>query len=428
MVMLDILFRLRPELQFDLRVIHVNHGIRGREAELDQKLVDEVCAQSQLPFFSEKLSGFGLDSSEEILREARYAVFETYLKKIPGGKIATAHHLNDRLETFLMRLAKGSGVKGLRSIPVRRGPFIRPLLFLSREEIRDYAEQHHISYRVDSTNKDRKKLRNHIREALTPALLDVFGRDFYRGFARSLQDLEEVYAVYEQANRKLFNETVEKTGNRLKFSLAHYKGLSARQQRHLLEYCISTFYPLNFGIAETYYKEFDKFTRKAQTGAVFHFDNNVRAFKERAYIVFYQSERADFKPLQLAGPDSAAENHIFRIRIKRLSDRPDVLKNKNRFVEIICGDRLSFPLQVRGWQEGDWFYPLGMNRKQKLSDFYVNQKIERMDKKRLPLLLNKGEIVWVAGLRLDHRYRVKKECKTLYQVEVKFKPAYSYRP
>jgi len=423
MVMLDILLRLRSELPFDLRVIHINHGIRGSESDLDQTLVEEICTQNQLPFFSEKLRGFSGNSSEESLREARYAVFEAYLERIAGGKIATAHHLDDRMETFFMRLARGSGVKGLRSIPVRRGPYIRPLLFLRREEIHGYAERHHIPYRVDSTNKDRTKLRNNIRETLTPVLLDVFGKDFYRGFTKSLQDLDEIYAIYEDENRKLFSEMIEKEENRLKFRPAQYKSLPTRQRRHLLEYCISYFYPLNFGFAETYFKEFDKFTEKAQTGAVFHFDYNIRVFKERDHIVFHQDETAQFKPLQLSAPDSVTENRVFKFSIKRLAGRPTTLKKENPFIEIICGDRLFFPLQIRGWQEGDWFYPLGMNKKQKLSDFFINQKIERLDKKHIPLLVNRDEIVWVAGLRLDHRYRVQKECKTLYEVEVIFKQA-----
>ncbi len=421
MVMLDILFQLQPELNFTLQVLHVHHGIRGQEADMDRQLVKQVCEQKQIPFFSEQLNGFDLSSSEEPLRQARYAVFESFLKDIINGKMATAHHLDDRLETFFMRLAKGSGVKGLRSIPVRRGPYIRPLLFLTGDEIQQYAGEHRIAYRTDSTNEDLNKLRNKIRKTLTPVLLDVFGRDFYRGFTKSLHDLEDVCEIYKDVNNKLFSEIVKKSDEALVFNLARYGSLSSTQRRHLLEYCISYFYPLNFGIAETYFKEFDKFTEKAQTGAVFHFEHSVKALKERGSIVFYQAETPLFASLQLSGPNSEAENQFFKITIRQIDRYPAILKNSNANEEIICGERLKFPLLIRGWQAGDYFYPLGLNKKQKLSDFFINQKISLLKKKQVPLIVNKGEIIWVAGYRIDHRYRLREDCRIFFRLTIKFK-------
>ncbi|HID38827.1 MAG TPA: tRNA lysidine(34) synthetase TilS [Calditrichaeota bacterium] len=421
MVMLDILHRLQAQLQFKLHVLHVHHGIRGKEADLDQQFVEETCRQKQIPFNSELLSGFNRSSSEEALREARYALFDTYLKRIPNSKMATAHHLDDRLETFLMRLAKGSGVKGLRSIPRRRGSFIRPLLFLTADEIRCYADEYAIAYRTDSSNKDLSKMRNKIREKLTPALLNVFGPDFYKGFAESLHDMEDVYALYEEAALQRFAEIVEQAEDRIRVNRKQYKQLSDRQRRHLLEYCISYFYPLNFGIAKRYFSQFDLFVEKAQTGAVFHFDRGVKTLKERDIVVFFQSEPPGFKPLLLSGPNSEAENRFFKMTIDRIAEQAVSLKNGESNVEVICGDQLEFPLLIRGWKYGDYFFPLGLKRKQKLSDFFVNQKISVLQKKQIPLLINKGEIVWVAGYRLDNRYRVRDDCCDLYKLKVKFK-------
>lgn len=421
MVMLDVLLQLRKKLNFDVQVLHVHHGIRGKESDEDERFVQDFCVRKNIPFFSRRLTGFDRNSSEDALRRARYEVFESFLSDSVNGKLATAHHLDDRLETFLMRLAKGSGIKGLRSIPVRRGPYIRPLLFLTREEIARYAAERQIAWRDDSSNLDEDKLRNKIRLRLTPVLQDVFGREFYAGFAKSLKELDEWYRMYESDNRILFAEMNQPTEEGLSLSIDKYRRLPALRRRRMLEYCISSFYPLNFTIPTGYFAEFDSFVAQARTGALFHFKQQVSALKERDEIVFIKGRPESFPSLFIPEDLSVAENRSFKIRITRLDKAPADFKNPKADTEIICGDRIRFPLEVRGWREGDWFFPLGMNKKQKLSDFFINRKIDLHKKKSLPLLVNKDEIVWVAGYRIDNRYRVTPDCKTIYKLEIKYK-------
>jgi len=416
MVMLFCLNFLKEQLNFDLSVIHINHGVRMGDSDEDEKLVQDWCKENALEFYSKKLNGYNLNSSEDMLRKARYEAFDQILLKYPGVKIATAHTLDDQLETFFMRLAKGSKIKGLCGIPVYRDAFIRPVLSLTKWQLYQFAQENNIPFREDYTNQDTKKLRNRIRHQLVPKLIEIFGENFYEGFRQSQQDMVDVYAVFAGLMQNLFNEYTIENEHDLEFELQSYQALSAPQRRQFLNGCISKFYPLNFQIRSTYFEQFENFIKNASTGKQFQFDNGLICVKNRSSVFFTDQLNKLTPPLELY-PGQVVCIGRNKISLKTVED-DDRTINNSKNCELICGDKLKMPLTVRFWQAGDFFYPLGMKRKQKVSDFFINQKIDRLEKRKIPLVLNQSDIVWIAGLRLDDRYRITKECKIVYKMKM----------
>ena len=416
MVMLFCLKALRQELNFELSVIHINHGVRPGDSDGDEKLVKECCKLYGLENHSLKLQGYDLNSSEKILRDARYEAFNKILLQYPGAKIATAHTLDDQLETFLMRLAKGSKIKGLCGIPVKRDAFIRPMLQNTKQEMYQFAGDNDITFREDYTNKDIKKLRNQIRHKLVPVIINLFGKNFYEGLQQSQQDLNDVYSVFAKVMQNTFDNYVVEKDKGLEINLEDYQRLSLPERRQLLNGCISKFYPLNFQIRSTYFEQFEDFIKNASTGKQFQFENNLICVKNRASIFFTDKQEQSSNQLELY-PGQVVCIGRNKISLKTVEDDERMI-NDNKNCELICGDNLKLPLTVRFWQQGDFFYPLGMQKKQKVSDFFVNVKINRMDKKNIPLVVNQSDILWIGGLRLDDRYKITKECKKIYKLEI----------
>lgn len=199
-VLLHLLLAQRPSLGVEVMACHLNHLLRGEQAQGDERFAASLCEEAGIPFFCRREDVFSLAqqmgcSLEEAGRRARYAFFEQ-LSKEHGAKIATAHHLGDAAETFLLNLCRGTGLRGLCSIPPARGSVIRPLIEVSPQEIEHYAVQHQLSWRHDATNDDLSFSRNRIRHSVMPQLTD-FAPHFYRSFLRTQRTLREEEAYLE---------------------------------------------------------------------------------------------------------------------------------------------------------------------------------------------------------------------------------------
>ncbi len=415
MALLHAFLQIKDEFDLEIRAIHVNHGVRGSEAERDEQFVRQQCEEQHVPLIVNKLSLKG-KSDEQSLRDARYAEFEKIVQSYPKTKIATGHTLNDNFETLLMRLAKGSSLKGLTGIPRQRGPYIRPFLSLTRTEISRFVQQNQIPFVEDSSNQDLKYLRNKVRHKLIPHFEEVFGKTVWSGLANTVEHLIAFHQLFEQESKNHYQHLVKKEGQSLTIEIDSFKDLHPLYRKQILSYCISAYYPLNYSITDQQLDDIQKFVEQAQTGARFSIKNDLILLKEREYLRFVREPDA-LKTVLRLNPNETVEFDDWQISVK-LVERDQIEFTQNPDVEFICGDRLVFPLLVRYWQEGDRFYPLGLGKSQKLKEFFVNQKIEWLQKKQIPILLNGNEIVWVCGLRLDQRYRITKTCKTVFKLEL----------
>lgn len=414
--LLYLLQSLKTKFKFTLSAVHVNHGLRGQESDADERFVKTICDSLGMDCSFHGLSGFTKDSGENSLRIARYDKFEKEAIKFKNGKIATAHHLDDQLETYLMRMFKGSGPKGLLGIPEKRGKYIRPLLGCSRREIDQYCKEENLLFRDDSSNAETNKLRNKIRSHLTPVLDGLFGDDYLLLFSKSHNALKGFYKEYFDSNIIHFEKLVIKDKDQLVITKSDWLAFSKYQKHHFLEYCFSYIYDLPFMIQSGQLNEFTRFVDSAKTGSQFQFSENQKVLKDRLQLVFFIPQQNQDKCWELNVGQNVNCGHCF-ISLKRVEEKKIQLSD-NPNIEFISGDNLNFPLIVRFWRKGDFFYPLGNTGKQKLSDFFVNQKIDVLEKSKIPLLLTGNEIIWVGGKRISELYKVTNESKTVYKIEI----------
>ena len=237
--LLDSLLELNKNmLPINIKAIHVNHGIRGAEAARDEHFVRSFCADRKVELEVVHLQGLHIRKDEATLREARYQAFETLLSKHPRAKLATAHTLDDNVETLIMRLAKGSSLKGLRGIPVKRGAYIRPFLFLTRAEIQQYVQSRKLSFVQDSSNASLNYLRNRIRHQLLPVFKEIFGEQFYAGMGKSLQEINAFYNLFEKEFARLAEETLVRHPDKIEIDLQKYKYLDILYLKYLEQYIL----------------------------------------------------------------------------------------------------------------------------------------------------------------------------------------------
>ncbi len=412
--MLHLLQRLTQKISFELRAVHLNHGQREKESDEDADFVRDYCAEQSLPFYSEKITGLPPGASEDALRQARYAWFDSVIKEHSHAKVATAHHLDDQVETVLMRMAKGATLKGLRGIPLKRPGYIRPLYGFTRAEISAYATEQQIPFREDASNADTTFLRNHIRQEILPAIRSVFGPSFFKGFEKSLRELDGAWETLSKLLPQRFETMCQRSGERATLTLSDYSRLNAFERRALLEYCISTLNHLTSSVSEKFSLSFDRFVKTASVGARFEVAGNLVVFKNREVLTFIVGQTETERQVQLF-PGEAVQWKAYRLSVEPVQ-RNNVRFDNDPFKEYFCADGVRFPLTVRDWKAGDRFKPLGMQGGKKVSDFLVDSKTERQEKTDVPVVCAENRILWLAGMRLDERFKVKNNCEQIYKI------------
>ena len=205
----DIFLKLRDKLKIDLKACHFNHRMRGEESYRDQKFVENICQKKNVFLVTGQWEGKNAIKNEQKARDARYSFFDSILKSDRGAKVALAHNADDLSETFFMRIIRGSGLSGMRSIPGKRKNFIRPLLPFSRGDIMLYLKEHKIDYVIDSSNLDTKYFRNKIRQILLPKLLE-FNPNLSATVAANVEILSFDYEYIRKEAEKKYKLIVEK--------------------------------------------------------------------------------------------------------------------------------------------------------------------------------------------------------------------------
>ncbi len=416
MVLLHIMQSLRGGLSLVLRVVHVNHGLRGAESDADEALVAGFCERHNLTLWRKKLQFSESHPSEEELRGQRYAFFEECLQREDKGYMLLAHHLNDQLETFLMRLFKGSYLKGLTGMREQRGAYLRPLLSVPREVLEQYAREQGLAWREDRSNRDRSYLRNALRHDLLPLLRQHFGADYLRHFQKSFSDIVTADRKWREKYTPLFRSMIRMEPGRACVKIGAYRQLDSFEARLFWNYCFSYVYPLSFQVSGTFLQSFGKFLKHAATGRSFAIASRLRILKNREEFFFYDKSGKIPAGVKLY-PGRIVAWGRFRLGLSEVADR-DFKTGERENEEYICGDALRFPLMIRAWQAGDRFRPLGMKSFKKVSDFFIDRKVDVLTKKEIPVVLCAEDIVWLAGLRLDDRFKVTPACRRVYKLEI----------
>jgi tRNA(Ile)-lysidine synthase len=416
-VLLDILNKLKSDLKIDIAILHFNHQVRGRFSLEDEYFVKNLAKSYNLPITVGRIGKMREKISETFLRQQRLDYFSKILEKNPGAIIATGHNLNDNVETFIMRLARGSRTRGLLGIRPSRDRFIRPLLAESRRNIQIYAQQKGLSFRNDYTNEDITILRNKIRHKIIPYLETHLDADFSNSINRVMDDLYGYYQLFEEKLVQVIAASTKRTKNGITINRKRFVKLNRMLKRELLEYCISQVYPLNYKVSDRNLRIWDDFIANAQPGKRITFLENGSALAERNFILIGDLPKERKETFRLTFGNPVTIDGRVRISISKVS-RKDVKFTNDEKIEFIDGDSAGSELTVRFWRKGDFFRPLGMSNRRKLSDFFTDLKLSTKIKKETPLICRGKDIIWIAGYRLDDRFKVSEMTKKVYKLQI----------
>ena len=408
MVMLD-LFR---EANYKVVVAHCNFQLRGEESDKDESFVEHYCNRSVIKFFIHRFDTknyaeeTGL-SIQMAARELRYAWLYQLLEMEKYHWLATAHQLNDNLETILSRWTKGAGLDQLLGIPLKNEKVIRPMLFATREEITKYAVSRKILWREDSSNETDDYQRNFIRHQIVPRLKEI-NPSLESTFFNSL---EKMNGAFELMQRGL---------GQLKDSITQIKGNQFLIDKNLLLLlknpgfvCYEWLRPFGF--------EWDRCLQlvaslTSQPGKLFY-SSTHEAVIDREFIIVSPRNELMGEILIEEGQDKAALGP-WTLTIKMTSAN---IISSEELLGTFDYSRIKFPMIWRKWKKGDAFFPLGLGHRKKVSDFLIDQKVPMTEKSTVTILESGGEVVWVVGHRVDDRFKVTPHTKSVLQMEVSFK-------
>jgi len=407
-VMLD----LFSKINYHFSIVHCNFSLRGDESDMDEHFVKELAEKYNVDFFIKKFNTIkdaeknGL-SIQETARNLRYDWFDELAKQQGFDHIAVAHHFDDQVETFFINLLRGSGVTGLKGMPVKRGKIIRPLLFARRSEIVQHATDYKLGFREDSSNSSDKYLRNRIRHNILPEIEEL-SNYFEIALTDSLEYLSEDDLLLKQIIQEKKNTIFIYKNNLLIIPMSKLKLLD------------------NFDIW-LYYLLKDLGFNRAVT------DKIVALPEEKVGKIFYsESHQLLVDRDQLIIREKVNEmNHKRKWHLRKrsisipLKLKPSVIENdadlkfrtESKFAYFDF-EKLEFPLLIRHWREGDYFIPFGMKGKKLVSDFLIDLKVNRFEKENTFVMLSGDDIIWVIGLRSSEKFKVTKQTKKIYQVQL----------
>ena len=396
MVLADLLLKAKA----DFVVAHCNFHLRGEESDGDEQFVRDYAERNGLKIYVKHFDTMDYAqthgvSIEMAARELRYAWFEELRQQLNYDFIAVAHHADDQLETFFINLLRGAGIRGLKGMQPVNGHIIRPLLDVSREEIHQYAIENHIAWREDYTNAETQFLRNKIRHELLP-VIDSISKEGRAAILKSISHLASENELYrELVKEKLASCTslrAERSGARQPEGSLTEREVMTQGKQLLFEWLRD--YGFNSDQVHFIYEAMN-----GQPGTSF-FSPTHRVTIERDGLELTPICQQMDVPVELSYEQIPNDEHF------TIDKFPQVAQ--------LDYDKLSFPLQLRKWQVGDRFHPLGMKGSKLLSDFFVDQKMTTRQKEECYVLTTAdGEIVWVVGRRIDDRFKVTDKTKTV---------------
>ena len=393
------------EAGLSFAMAHCNFHLRGADSDRDMRFVQEIANRWQVPFYVREFDTIAIQeksgkSLEMVARELRYAWFEELSADF--DHIVTAHQATDAAETVLLNLSRGTGLKGLCGIPPKNGKIIRPMLPFSAQEIRHYAENQNIGYVEDYTNQNEDIARNRIRHSVIPQL-EKLNPQFLQTNTRSRSVLQRQYAYYQKHIGSEITKIVEKEGSLLRINR---QLLSECDDKELVLYEI-----LNpFGFSTDIILKLSENT-DFQPGKLFLSDTHI-LLVDREFLIVKNQTEDEIVTIEI---NSLDELQCY-FDVKTFEYQKNTVFEKNSDILYIPKDKLKFPLQIRSWQSGDYFYPLGTKGRKKLSDFFTDCKIDSFSKRQIRLLCAGDDIIWIIGLRSDERWKVRETGTICYKI------------
>ncbi len=399
---------------YNFGIAHCNFQLRNDESASDQQFCTNLAQQLDAPFHTTSFDTLKFVADNKIstqmaARQLRYQWFEQVKQQHGYDYIALAHHQNDAIETILLNLTRGTGIAGVHGILPKNGSLVRPMLFLTRAEIEASVSENKLPFVEDSSNSSAKYARNKIRLEVIPKLKEL-NPAIEQTFEHNLEHFKQLENFLEQQIASLKKEIFSFYENEIHLQLDSIKKLEPKQ---LILFKLLQEYGFNEATVKDLITSLDK-----QPGKIFESPGFTLTI-DRGKLIITRKSTTALLPVNINENDREANYGAYKLTMLH-DDSPLIVKNNVMATSIDAGT-LQYPLTLRAWQQGDYFRPLGMKTRKKLSDFFIDQKVPLHKKNTIPVLVNgNGDIIWVGGYRPDDRYKVTLNTKkvTIFELTI----------
>ncbi len=406
-----VMARLFMEAGFNYGIAHCNFQLRGTDADSDEKLVEEYAAAYNLPYYLVKFNTKEYARTKGIsiqmaARELRYDWFEKIRSENGYKYIAVAHNSDDVIETILNNLIRGTGIRGLTGIKEKNDSIIRPVLVFSREKIEKYQKENNIPYREDKSNQSLKYSRNRLRHVVIPEL-EKINPGFREGIIETAAYIAGAEQIFTKAIKARKNEVLSKEHDLIKIdkkALLKLNNIATYLYEFIREFAFpKESIPKILSKLEDPGKQFFSQTHRLLIDRRYILITRIKKDESREYDIYENTKRLT-EPIQLA--------------LSTEDINPGFKPGSSRNIAFLNHSKLSFPLRLRKWKNGDRFMPLGLNNMKKLSDFFIDEKLSLIDKENTWILLSGNKIAWIVGHRIDNRFRITEDSRRILKIEL----------
>jgi tRNA(Ile)-lysidine synthase len=436
------LCELCKQAGYSFIIAHCNFKLRGEESERDAAFVQQLAQHYKVPFLKKEFDTAEFAeknklSIQEAARELRYGWFAELLNPAIGPMLSreqsaihdsrftihdlelegqhsvlptvllTAHHLDDNIETMLMHFFRGTGIHGLRGMLPKQGHIVRPLLFARKQELKLFATENELNWVEDSSNALDKYSRNYFRNQLIPLVQHIYP-EAENNLAANLRRFADMEQLYDQALALHKKKLLEYKGEEVHIPILK---LQKAEPLHSIVYEIIS----DFGFSAAQTEEVIRLLG-SESGRYVQSATH-RIIKNRRWLIIAAAQLEQAQTLVI---DADEDRIVFENGALELEQ----LKNKNvqlvndPAVALIDQGTLQFPLLLRKWKKGDYFYPLGLKKKKKLARFFIDQKLSMTDKEKVWVLESNKKILWVVGLRIDDRFKITESTKQVLRIKL----------
>lgn len=397
--LVEMLLKLREKIDFDIVLVHINHLLRGEEAQRDEDFSINYGKSKGLKVFARKINITSLGkekglSLEEAGREARYSFYKEVLEKSNSNKIALAHNKDDQIETFMFRLTRGTGLSGLEGIATKRDRYIRPISEIYKSEIVNYLDENNISYCIDSTNLENEFTRNSIRIDLIPFIEKRYNPKFKDKIFSLIEEIRDINIFIEKEIEQFsYDETIN-----IESILKFPKSIRGK---------ILSKYLYKYGL-EVNRKKISLIESILEKGGSQEISLDSQYILKKEYNILKIQKinliKNNIEEVTFTIPNKIKYgDYIIEAEYVERGEQ-----NKNCFYTNL---KLGDTLIVRGRKDGDKIIPTGMKGEKKLKEIFINEKIGKEKRDSIPLIVHNGNIVWIAGVRGNEKYNsTEKRC------------------
>lgn len=406
-----VLCHLLKQLGYNFAIAHCNFMLRSTESIRDELFVENLANTLDVQYFqtsfnTKEIASTEKKSIEETARDLRYAWFNKLLNKHNFNYIATAHHADDNVETVVMNFFRGTGIMGLKGILPKHNNIVRPLLHASKQEILQYAIENKWFFVTDSSNAENDYTRNLFRNTILPQIEKVYP-EANANILRNIDRLGDTALLYNQKVDEIKKTLIVKRGDEI-----FIPALKLQKQKALqtIVYEIIKDYNFTANQSSEVVKLLDSESGKYIQSATH------RILKNRNWIIISPIVALTNEIFLLNAMRDTVQIPIGNIKIESAEATANLNQGDN--ICFVNASEITFPLLVRKWKTGDYFYPLGMQKKKKLSRFFIDQKLSLLEKEKIWVVESNKKIVWVIGKRIDDRFKVLPNTNALFKISI----------